>query len=252
MRLSLAERRRQLQRTYPEAAFGGYTHFDGTLRFHTRVQALLAGSGNGVVLNFGCGRGAHVEVVDESVRGAMTFRGKARRVIGIDVDPVGRENGDLDEFRLISGARIPVDDASIDLCVSDWVVEHLTDVESFFSECARVIRPGGHLCFRTPNRFHYSSIGASLIPARHHHAVRRMLGHFHDPDDVFPTYYRCNTRSRAVRELRRSGFEPMVYRHHGESHLVGRGVMLGRIGRWIEAVSPSILHHEIHAFGRRR
>lgn len=236
---------------YPEVGFGGYSHFDGTLRFYTRVQALLAETDAGVVLNFGCGRGAHAELAHGVVRAAQSLRGKERRVIGVDVDPVGSTNKDLDEFRLIDDGRIPMDDVSVDLCVSDWTVEHLPNVQRFFSECARVIRPGGYLCFRTPNRYHYSSLGASLIPARHHHAVRRLLGHFHEADDVFPTYYRCNTRSRCRRELRRSGFSSLVYRHRGESHLSGRGVMLGRIGRWIESLSPSLLHHEVHAFGRR-
>jgi SAM-dependent methyltransferase len=240
-----------LERIYPEVAFGGYTNFDGTLRFYSRVQAILAGTSRDTVLNFGCGRGAHAALVTETVRGAMTFRGRARRVIGVDVDPVGVNNSDLDEFRLMSGTRIPMDDASVDLCVSDWVVEHLPSPRTFLAECARVIRPGGYLCFRTPNRFHYSSLGASMIPARHHHTVRRLLGHFHDAEDVFPTYYRCNTRARCDRELRRSGFESMVYLHHGESHLSGRGLLPGRLGRWIEALSPSMLHHEIHAFGRR-
>jgi SAM-dependent methyltransferase len=247
----IAGPKKYLKKIYPEVGFGGYSHFDGTLRFYTRVQALLAKTGNGVVLNFGCGRGAHAELTDGIVRSMQTFRGRGRRVIGVDVDAAGTHNRDLDEFRLMDDTRIPMDDASVDLCVSDWTVEHLPTAQHFFSECARVVRPDGYLCFRTPNRYHYSSLGASLIPARHHHSVRRILGHFHEADDVFPTYYRCNTRGRCERELRGSGFESLVYLHRGESHLSGRGVMLGRIGRWIESLSPSFLHHEIHAFGRR-
>ncbi len=235
--------RRYLGEIYPETRFGGYSHFDGTLRFYSRVQALLADTDDCVVLNFGCGRGAHAEHSEGVVRSAQTFRKKCKLVIGVDVDSVGRGNQEIDEFRLIEGPRLPVDDGSIGLCVSDWTVEHLSDIPGFFSECARVVRTGGYLCFRTPNRFHFSSLGASMIPTRYHHSIRRMLGQFHEADDVFPTLYRCNTRQSCVRELERSGFEPLVYVHHGESHFAGRGAMVGRIGQMdrsnVTVLSPS-------------
>ncbi len=239
------------RKLYPEKSFGGYSHRDGGARFYLRVRALLESSASRLVLDYGCGLAEHRKLAPPAIADLYLLRGRATRVIGIDVDPGAGQNDGIDEFRLITEARLPVETASIDLCVSDWVLEHVADVANFYNECARVLKPGGYLCIRTPNRFHYASLGASLIPSRLHRAVRGMLGHPHDEDDVFPTYYRSNTTSACRRWLRRSGFEPMVYAHRGESHLTGLGYLPGLLGKWAEEFTPSFFHHEIHAFGRR-
>jgi hypothetical protein len=136
--------------------------------------------------------------------------------------------------------------------MSNWTVEHLKDVEPSFAEAARVITPGGYFCVRTPNRFHYSSVGAALIPASYQHKVRKALGHFHEQGDVFPVYYRCNTVGKLRRVLERHGFDSLAYMHRGFSHFAERGIFSGLIGKIVEDLSPSPFLHEIHAFGRKR
>ena len=173
-------------------------------------------------------------------------------MIGIDVTQDSATNDAIDEFRLIAGAAWPVEDNSVDLCVSDWVVEHVEDVDAYFREAMRVLKPGGCLCFRTPNRLHYVSIAAALIPDTLHHRARKIAGHPHTEDDVFPTYYRANTVWRCRSLLRRHGFEDLVYAHRGASHLAGMGFALGWLGKLIEHLTPSFCWHEIHAFGRKR
>jgi SAM-dependent methyltransferase len=239
------------RRLYPERAFGGFTSRDGGARFYLRVRALLESSPHRIVVDLGCGLAEHRKLAPPTIADLYLLRGRATRVIGLDVDPAAKANETIDEFRLIDGDRLPIDSNSIDVCVSDWVLEHVRDVSNFYAECARIIRPGGFVCIRTPNRFHYSSIGASLIPARLHERIRTLLGHPHEGGDVFPTYYRSNTTKACRRWLSRSGFAPMVYAHRGESHLSGLGYVPGLLGKWIEELAPPFLSHEIHAFGRR-
>jgi len=234
---------------YPEKDFGGYSQLDGAVRFHTRVNSLVSASS--VVLDYGCGRGFHKDLFEGFARDLQLLRGRVRRVIGIDPDPAASQNPYLDEFRVIENESLPVDDGSIDVCVSEWVLEHVADVTHFFSECARVIKPGGALCIRTPNVWHYSSLGASLVPFEYHNEIRQWLGQDHSADDVFPTLYRCNTRRKCLGKLRSSGFQPFVYRHRGESHLMGSGLLLGRVGKAIETVSLPFFWHELHVFGIR-
>jgi len=73
---------------YPESSFGGFTHVDESVAFYSRVNALLQPSF--VVVDFGCGRGSHQ---DDSVmfrRSLRCLKGKVSKVIGVDVDDVGR------------------------------------------------------------------------------------------------------------------------------------------------------------------
>lgn len=145
-----------LQRFYPESAFGGYSDCDGTVVFYGRVQSLLTPAMT--VLDVGCGRGAGL--VDDPVRRRQELRqlrGRCRRVIGIDVDPVGAENPGVDEFRHLSDPTVwPVDDASVDLIVSDFVLEHIADPAQYFAEVNRVLKPAGVYCARTANRLGYT------------------------------------------------------------------------------------------------
>lgn len=52
---------------------------------------------------------------------------------------------------------LPFEDDSFDVVMSQEGVEHLENVALFFRECARVLRPGGHLWITTPNVMDLSS-----------------------------------------------------------------------------------------------
>ena len=77
------------------------------------------------------------------------FKGKVKKVIGVDVDTVAAQNPSIDEFQLLSvGERWQIEDSSVDLCISDYVLEHDDDPDFFFVELNRVLRPGGRGCVR--------------------------------------------------------------------------------------------------------
>jgi hypothetical protein len=61
-----------------------------------------------------------------SCGGCSSLRGKARRVIGVDLDPVVLTNPLLDEAHVYDGVKIPLPVSSIDLIVSDNTLEHVT------------------------------------------------------------------------------------------------------------------------------
>lgn len=244
----IAARHRAYEQVYQEYRFGSYSRHDGAVAFHTRVQSLL--SENSVVCDLGCGRGFHKMLYNGFAREVQVCRGTHRRVIGVDVDKYAADNPYIDEFRLVGvDGRLPLEDSSVDMVISEWVFEHLEAPRTTIAEAARILRPGGVICIRTPNRWHYSSLGASVIPSRWHHHVRRLLRQPHDPQDVFPTLYRCNTKGAMERMLRASGFVVAVHRHRGPSHLVEAGKLLGMLGEHLERLSPPVLRHEIHAFG---
>jgi SAM-dependent methyltransferase len=236
---------------YPESRFGGFTGVDSTIAFYTRVQALVNPSS--MVLDIGCGRGAHADDPVRLRRELRTCKGKCQRVIGIDVAGQAGENSFLDEFRLIAGDRWPVEDAAIDVAVCDSVLEHIEQPERFFAECRRTIKPGGCLCVRTPNALNYISLFARLIPNRlHARVLDQVLYTKKRHEDTFPTMYRCNTTWRMRTMLNRHGFEHCVYIYEAEPYHLGFSRFAYLCGVLHQRFAPRFLKAMLFAFARRR
>jgi SAM-dependent methyltransferase len=169
----------------------------------------LAGWG-GRILEFGAGRGAH----------QLDLRGDGREVVGVDVDEAVLTNLNLDRALVYDGHRLPFPDASFDLCCLHSVIEHLPAPALSFAEIARVLQPGGHLLFKTPNKWFYAMVISRLVPNRLH---PRIIGFATGRSqlDVFPTFYRANTRGRLRQILLAAGFiEVELHVHlHGAGYL---------------------------------
>lgn len=239
---------RLMQDFYPESKFGGFSDVDGTIRFYIRVNALL--DPGSVVIDYGCGRGAYGEDVVATRRELRILRGKVQRVIGLDVDAAGRQNPYLDEFRQLEGKRWPLADDSIDLCVSDQVLEHLEEPEEFFSEARRVLKQGGYLCIRTPNLWNYISLISRLVPNRTHAQVLAKVKQGTCAPDVFPTVYRCNTIPRIRRTLDRFGFSHAVFGIAPEPSYLAFSRLTYGVGVLLHRYSPGYLRPVILAFAR--
>jgi SAM-dependent methyltransferase len=238
-----------VERWYPEIAFGGFTHVDGTIAFYIRVHGLLAE--NSIVLDVGCGRGAAAEDPVPWRRALRDLRGERRHVIGVDLDPAAAVNPIIDEFRLIEAARLPVPDEHVDVCIADVVVEHVDDVDAFFAEIARVLKPGGSVCIRTPNAWNYMGIASRVIPNRLHTRVLSRIQPDRLEEDVFPTVYRCNTVRRLRRALERQSLEAVVVPHEPEPAYVSFSRPLYALAVFHERHAPRVLRRTLLAFGRK-
>lgn len=162
--------------------------------FYITTQALAADCT--VIAEVGCGRGVLVDL-DQDQKPWQDLRGEGRTVIGIDIDPIGAENPVIDEFRLIGeDLKWPLDDASVDLAVSDFVLEHVTDPQAFVAELTRTLRPGGILVARTVSRHSLLSLAARLVPNRSHSKVLDTFQPGRQAQDVFRTAYLMNTRKQ--------------------------------------------------------
>jgi SAM-dependent methyltransferase len=128
---------------------------------------------------------------------AMNFRGLAKQVCGVDLDPRVAANPFLDEGKMANADAIPYPDASFDIVIADNVMEHLDRPGEVFREIFRVLRPGGKLLFKTPNRTHYMPLIARITPYRFHRWINRLRGR-HETD-TFPTRYLCNAPSQISR-----------------------------------------------------
>lgn len=247
------ERERKLRsRFHPENDFGGFTAIDGAIMFYARVQELLPP--DGVALDIGCGRGSQMDDPVRIRRELRILRGHCERVIGIDVDPVAAENPYIDEFRMIEdgGRRWPVGDASIDLALADFVVEHIPDPDAFFAEAGRVVKPGGVICIRTINRNSYLGIASRLVPAALHRRVLRHAQPGRPEEDVFPTVYRCNTRKALASALDRHGFDAFVGGFEDEPSYLTVTRFTYRLGLLHRTLAPQAIKLGLLGLGRRR
>ncbi|TAM93140.1 MAG: class I SAM-dependent methyltransferase, partial [Jatrophihabitans sp.] len=160
-----------------------------------------------------------------------------RTVIGIDVDPVGAQNPIIDEFRLIDGGgRWPLQDASVDLAVSDYVLEHVDDPAAFVAELARTLRPGGAFVARTISRHSLLSFAARHVRNDRHSRWLSVLQPGREARDVFPTRYRMNTERR-LHDLLDDRFEWTVRHRVGHEQYFLRW---GPLARAIAATEPRL------------
>src|SRR3954470_19899386 len=100
-----------------------------------------------VVLDLGCGAGTDLLI-------AAQMAGRGGRAIGVDMTPamlerarasaleMGLDNVELHESLIES---LPLEDASVDVVISNGVIDLVPDKEAVFDEIDRVLRPGGRL-----------------------------------------------------------------------------------------------------------
>jgi SAM-dependent methyltransferase len=214
---------------FPEVNAGGFSRVDGKVAFYGRVQELVhlaedAQTGPVTIVDFGAGRGAGAESPVPIHRRMQHLRGPGRTFIGLDIDPAVQENPFVDEARVIPDSGVlPLDDASVDVIVSEFVIEHVDDPDAVTAELHRVLKPGGWFCAYTPNKWGYIAVAARLIPNRHHVSALHKLQPSKHARDTFPTRYRMNTRRALERLFAGPRWELYAYTHDAEPHLYAGG-----------------------------
>lgn len=153
------------ERMVPEAADAD-TFWEHVYRYrfaarHVRGRRVLdiacgEGYGSAAMLEAGAASVVGVDIAEKAVE-------HARRKYGVDA-------------RVGDAARIPLNDASVDLVVSFETIEHVPDPDAFLDECKRVLAPGGTILISTPNKdvygadhenpFHCSEMTAAEFDAR--------------------------------------------------------------------------------------
>jgi SAM-dependent methyltransferase len=151
----------------------------------------------GEVLSVGCGwhPGRHL------------FPSPAFRLVGVDSEPdrvAGvLSSGRADEALVGYAGRLELAPSSFDVVLYRLVLHHLVfhgPLEPYFSEAARLLRPGGALVAIEPGLWH--PVGLALAAANRAGAATALHG---TPDDV-PL-----SPARLISEARAAGLEPELY-----------------------------------------
>ena len=171
---------------------GGFSDNDGTIDFYLRINSLL--SREHTVLDFGAGRAAWFEDDKcETRRNIRLLKGKVKKVIASDVDKAVLENRASDEQIYMESGELEIECNSIDLVVADYVLEHIADPPKFLSQVDNCLKSGGWFCARTPHKYSYVSIAASMVKNSSHAKLLRNMQPDRKEVDVFPTTYKMNT-----------------------------------------------------------
>lgn len=99
---------------------------------------------------------------------AEEFSKRAKSVTSVDVTDE-RQVKDGYRFVKVGSAKLPFEDGSFDVAVSNHVVEHVPEQAVHLQELMRVLRPGGVLYLATPNKLwlrdpHYRLPFISWLP----------------------------------------------------------------------------------------
>lgn len=237
---------------FPEIRVGGFTRIDGTIEFYNRVRALIEPEME--VLDFGAGRAAWTEDTTSPYRNDLrTLRGSVARVVGCDVDPAVLKNPVLDEAHIIDAEdRLPFSDKEFDLVIADYVFEHLENPRAVTEELARVTRPGGWICARTPNRLGLVPLLTRAIPNRRHTPVLRHVQPERRGIDVFPTHFKLNSEKQLREYFRASQFQLTVYHHQPEPSYYSNSRLLFSAWMIANKLIPKAMYSSLVVFLQRK
>lgn len=153
-------------------------------------------TGDQIMLDIGAGAG----IIE-----AMNFKGYAKKIYGLDPDHRVKSNPYLDEGFQGFGENLPFEDNMFDIVIMDNVAEHLVNPDKVFSEIFRVLKSGGELLLKTPNKYHYMPLAAIITPTSFHQYYNRLRGR--EIEDTFPTAYKANTRKSIQSISSKIGFK---------------------------------------------
>lgn len=197
--------------------------------YESFVRRASRGAAGCYWLDVGCGRGGIVELLGD----------QARLCAGADLDLASlREHRAPHTCRMAAPMEaLPFAGESFDLVTCSWVLEHLADPRRAFAQVARVLAPGGHWVFLTPNTRSLVTFANRLIhPRLQAWLVRRLYAR--DEADTFPVQYRANTPTRIERLAREAGLRCVETRLVGDPTYLAFNDALFALSSLLERITP--------------
>jgi len=156
--------------------------------FNKEVSSLV--TSDSILVDIGCGRDAPF---------LHSFSSCVKKAYGIDLE-VSETIVD-GNIEIVNGnaEAIPLPDNSVDIITFINVVEHLRNPEKVFTECKRILKPGGSIGLTTPSKYHPPILIGRLFPHRIRQWANRIMTGTKNID-TFPAYYKANS-SGVLRKL---------------------------------------------------
>ena len=204
----LAQKLEFVKRHYP--TYKGLLNYEELLSSNMHCGAVL--------LDGGCGAGnvaLHKWLPDKI------------NAIGVDVNLESlKRNTTYESLVLCDLEKLPFRNDTFDVITNCWVMEHLRNPDIVLAEFARTLKKGGALIILLPNLYNPVNFGAKFTPLWLHKLFHRIMSG-RPEEEVWPTYFRCNTISSLDRKLKKIGFEREEVRMYGNWRLLSN---LGKLG----------------------
>ena len=227
---------------------GGYHELDGTIEFYGRINAILKKSDS--VLDLGAGRGSWYSTDNCSYRREIhDLKKKVKYLVGIDIDDAVLENPTTHKNLTMSENKIPLESNSMDIIVADWVLEHVQNPNEFISEIDRVLKPGGIFCARTPHKYKYVSLFASLIKNKIYLKLLKFIQPQRKERDIFPTAYKLNTLQTIRRKFK--NYKDFSYLYTSHPSYYAENQILFKLFAFFHKVLPAVMVSEIFVFSQK-
>lgn len=189
------------------------------------------------VLDLGCGRGGVME----------RLHPEARFVAGLDPDLRSLREHRAPALALACGlaGALPYADDAFDLVCCSWVLEHLRRPAGAFAEVSRVLAPGGHFIFLTPNARHPLLMLNRTLDWMQGRLAARLYGR--SEADVFPAFYRANSPARIEQLAQAAGLQRLSLRFIGDPTYLAFNEPLFRLVCLVERITPQWMR--VHLVG---
>jgi SAM-dependent methyltransferase len=189
------------------------------------------------VLDVGCGRGGVME----------RLHAQAALVAGLDPDRRSLREHRAPGVSLVCGLAelLPLADATVDLVCCSWVLEHLIEPQRAFAEVARVLRPGGHFAFLTPNAHHPLLLLNRFLRWTQGRLAEWVYGRAET--DTFPAFYHANDAAQIERLARAAGMERVSLQFIGDPTYLAFNRPAFRLACLLARVTPRWMR--VHVVG---
>lgn len=178
--------REELKKRYPNFKTGGHI-------FKKYLKKYINDSS--IILDAGCGDNGMV----------LEFMTVPKLIVGIDIDKKSLDKNQIINKKIVADLKdIPLNSNSVDIVLSEFVIEHIDNPDLVFKEISRVLKPGGVFVFITPNIINPIIALSKILPHNIHSFLRTAL--LKKEEEAYRTYYRANTYNKLLKLRKASGF----------------------------------------------
>lgn len=113
--------------------------------------------------------------------------------VGVDIDHDSLKNNiSYDKLVLCNLDHLPFRNETFNLITNICVLEHIENPDKVFCEFQRVMKEGGESIYIVPNLLNPLMLFGKITPSMlHKKFISKLLGR--NEEDIFHTYFRCNT-----------------------------------------------------------